>query len=195
MARVCGYLGVELNSIGCSLEEAARKGMVPLTLTREQVETEAERLLLAAWRDDERRLLLPVDPAQIARRFGIKVYEVPMEPDVAAMLIKEAGRDPAIVLNSADSKNRKRFSCAHELGHFVRKSEEQYEYVDRRNDLSAAGTDPEEVFANQFGAGLLMPASEVQRLKKARLKPYEMALKFGVSVEAITYRLQNLGML
>ena len=81
---------------------------------------------------------MPVDPAQIARRLGIEVYETALESETFAVLVKDPGRDPVIALNQADSSNRKRFSCAHEIGHFVRRSDvpsdlEQYAYLDKRN--------------------------------------------------------------
>jgi Zn-dependent peptidase ImmA (M78 family) len=105
------------------------------------------------------------------------------------------GRDPAILLNAKDHPNRQRFTCAHELGHFVSRENapEAYEYVDLRDTIfSSAETNPEEVFANLFAANLLMPLSELRRLQKEKASPTEMALHFDVSQDAMHFRLENL---
>ncbi len=103
-----------------------------------------------------------------------------------------------IALHSEDHPNRKRFSCAHEIGHFVARAEsgnaEEYEFIDYRGSLAAQGTDPEEVFANQFAANLLMPKATVQKLHKEGKSHIELALFFGVSAEAMQYRLNKLGL-
>src|SRR3954447_25878326 len=78
---------------------------------------------------------LPIDPVRIAKSLGVEVLGVHLKPDVSGALVKKNGKDPSILLNAEDSSNRKRFSCAHELGHCVRRAarpEQQYEYVDYR---------------------------------------------------------------
>jgi Zn-dependent peptidase ImmA (M78 family) len=150
---------------------------------------EAERIRLSAWGN-----VFPVDPVQIARRLGIDVREATLRDDISGALVKKLGEDPTILLNASDSPNRKRFTAAHELGHFVTRedSPDTYEYIDLRDTMwSAAGTNPEEVFANQFAANLLMPESEVQRLRTEGLSPTQMALYFKVSQDAMANRLKN----
>jgi Zn-dependent peptidase ImmA (M78 family) len=156
----------------------------------------ADKVRRAAW--DECRF--PVDPVTIARKLGLQVLETNLPDDVSGALIKEAGKDPVIVVHRADHSNRKRFSCAHELGHYISRVESSdeatsYEYVDLRSALSANGTDPDEIFANQFAANLLMPVDVVKALHKAQKSHIEMALHFGVSNEAMKFRLKNLGLL
>jgi Zn-dependent peptidase ImmA (M78 family) len=140
---------------------------------------------------------LPIDPAQIARKLGIDVYETALRPDVFAVLVKEPGQDPKIALNISDSKNRKRFSCAHEIGHYTRRSldTEQYAYLDKRSPLSATGLDVDEIYANSFAACLLMPETIVTFLFNRGDGALGMALRFDVSQEAMQYRLRNLGLL
>ena len=159
---------------------------------RDEASTDAARILASTWGD-----IVPVDPVRIARTLGIRVLNAQLEPNVAAALIKKEGQDPSIVLNASDSANRKRFSCAHEIGHFVRRSDqpEQYEYIDFRDTLSATGEDPEERYANSFAASLLMPEKHVQRFSKEGFTDVEMAVRFNVSREAMTNRLKNLGLL
>ncbi len=155
---------------------------------------DAERLLRQVWQDETGGIPIPVDPIQIARRLGIKVFESYLDEDVSGLLVKEVGRDPSIVLNAADSANRKRFTCAHEVGHFLRHGEDEYQYVDKRDAFASAGIGPEEMFANSFAAALLMPAAHVERLNDQGYKDYEMAVTFQVSREAMGHRLRNLGL-
>ena len=135
----------------------------------------------------------PVDPVWIARQLSIKVLDADLPENISGALVKEVGKDPVILLNSADSKNRKRFSCAHELGHYMhRQSDDSFEYIDLRGPAAAAGVNPQEISANQFAASLLMPESEVQRLRALKMVPAILAYRLGVSRDAMDYRLKNL---
>lgn len=151
---------------------------------------DAERILSDVWGRD-----LPVDPVRIAAALGIRVVKATLDPDMSGALVKELGKDAVIVLNAMDSPNRQRFTCAHEIGHFVKRSDkpDEYEYVDRRTSLSSTGRDPEEVYANRFAAALLMPAKEVARLYGEGLSDVQLQLRFDVSLEAMRLRLTNLG--
>lgn len=158
----------------------------------EKAANDAERILATVWRKG-----IPVDPVRIARLLSIEVIDAQLERDVSGAIVKRPGQDPRILLNAKDSANRRRFTCAHEIGHFVRRSEsadsEAYEYTDLRGPLSATGQDPEEVYANNFAACLLMPEQEVRRLTgDKRHDVLDLALRFGVSPEAMQYRLKNL---
>lgn len=140
--------------------------------------------------------VLPIDPVRMAKSLGVEVLDVYLQEQVSGALVKKPGQDPSILLNAKDSKNRKRFTCAHELGHYVRRAEEptQYEYVDYRDQNSSTGTDEEERFANKFAANLLMPKWIVETFHEQGLAPFRMAKQFGVSPESMQYRLENLGL-
>lgn len=138
---------------------------------------------------------LPVDPVLIAKELGIEVVEADLPEDVSGALIKDGGKDPVIFLNASDSKARKRFSCAHEIGHYINRksaSNENYEYVDLRSLASSKGKDPEEIYANRFAAELLIPEERVRAFHKEGFPSFIMAIKFGVSDEAVRNRLKNL---
>jgi Zn-dependent peptidase ImmA (M78 family) len=149
----------------------------------------AKRLRGEIWGDQ-----LPVDPVRIARTLGIDVVDAHLGADVGGALVKERGQDPTIFLNALDSKNRRRFSCAHEVGHFVRRKDdpEEYEYVDFRGKLASMGYDPEEIFANNFAAELLMPDEDVREFHKEGLDEVAMSVRFDVSLDAIHNRLKSL---
>lgn len=137
---------------------------------------------------------VPVDPVTIAKALGITVYTADLDPDVAGLLVKHGGEDPAIYLNSRDSENRQRFTCAHELGHYVQRSSsdfEDWEFVDRRDQLSSTGTDLNEIYANTFAAQLLMPEHEV-RSRAKRVGVAGLAATFQVSLEAMKNRFTTL---
>lgn len=157
---------------------------------QEEAKREAERLLVGFWGGYR----YPVDPVRIARLLGISVVDAHLGSDIAGAIVKEGGRDPVILLNESDHPNRKRFTAAHEIGHFVRHKEDAFEYVDRRDTLSTTGTDADEIFANAFAANLLMPEQDVRRLFREDLSDLEMAARFGVSREAVGFRVSNLAL-
>lgn len=137
---------------------------------------------------------VPVDPVSIAASLGLKVFTAGLEKSVAGLLVKRRGEDAAIYLNAADSENRQRFTLAHEIGHYIQRSrpdDNEWEFVDRRDQLSSQGTDPAEVYANSFAAELLMPQHEVRSLAR-RMGAAQLALEFRVSLEAMKNRLATL---
>ncbi len=127
----------------------------------------------------------------------MKVLEAELPPEVSGALIKDLGRDPTIMIEQSDSSDSKRFTCAHELGHYIWRSESpnadrgEYSYVDLRRDGDHGG---EELFADQFAANLLMPANEVRAIHSKKLPNYALAKHFGVSVEEFGLRLKHLGL-
>jgi Zn-dependent peptidase ImmA (M78 family) len=158
---------------------------------KKEAARDAARLLSEVWNRP-----IPVDPAFVARAIGLRVREVELDDDTLGALVKRPNQEALIMLNESDPPNRKRFTCAHEIGHYRRRSGEEHEYttVDLRSKLSTAGTDPEEIYANEFAACLLMPEEEVKRMNKAGLDPFDMAIAFGVSRDAMQFRLKNLGL-
>jgi Zn-dependent peptidase ImmA (M78 family) len=156
----------------------------------------AEATLELLWPDRG----FPVDPVTIARKLGLEVLEADLPDEISGALFKEKGKDPVIMVHRHDSTNRKRFTCAHELGHYVARAESaddarEYDYIDFRNQESSNGNHSEEVFANQFAASLLMPENALRKIHGKVLNHIEMARYFGVSAEAIKYRLKNLNLL
>jgi Zn-dependent peptidase ImmA (M78 family) len=158
---------------------------------RQDADRAAQAILADTWNDS-----LPVDPVRIARLLGMDVITASLAPDVAGALVKERGQDPSIVLNAKDSSNRQRFTCAHEVGHFVRRKEsgDDYEYIDYRDIFSSTGEREEERFANSFAACLLMPEEHVRRFHRKGLSDIQMALRFDVSRDAMSFRIANLNL-
>lgn len=148
----------------------------------------------------------PVPVEQLARMAGAIVRYVPFEGELSGMLYQEEGQS-VIGVNALHSPTRQRFSIAHELGH-LRLHQGRKLHVDRnfrtlhRDEHSAQGTDPEEVEANDFAAELLMPSAWLERDLANYEFDYEqddvlhtLAERYRVSLQALMFRLTNLGML
>lgn len=163
--------------------------------TRGGAERAARDLLLTAWAEDLKTCRLPVDSYYIARRLGLKVYFAALQEDVSGMLAKRPGQDPEVYVNAKDSTNRQRFSCAHEIGHYLKRvtgrKDDAWGYIDRRGPSASRGTNADEIYANQFAAELLMPEERVRDLHQT-LSPAAMAVRFEVSLGAMKFRLENL---
>lgn len=164
-----------------------------------RAEQDAWELLRKTWIDEEgSQPRLPVDPVAIARKLGIQVYiDYSLASDVSGMLRKLPGYDdPEILLNGSDSPVRRRFTCAHEIGHYNQRvnqgADGQWEYIDKRDSLASTGKSAEEIYANKFAAELLMP-KEVIRERAADGNVVALAVEFGVSADAMRFRLDNLG--
>jgi Zn-dependent peptidase ImmA (M78 family) len=112
-----------------------------------------------------------------------------------------------IGVNTHHASVRQNFTIAHELGHLLLHDQEQL-HVDRafptvrlRDDTSSQGVDDAEKEANLFAAELLMPHAFLRRDVAAQntLDLYddsfvpELAERYGVSVQALMFRLQYLG--
>jgi hypothetical protein len=108
-------------------------------------DTQATALLARYWVTPEGTYPLPVDPIYLVRQLGTEVYLSDLAPGVSAVLVASPGQQTGIYLSRADAKVRQRFSCAHEVGHYLRRrasGQEQFGFVDRRDHFSATGTDP-----------------------------------------------------
>lgn len=146
----------------------------------------AEELLEQNWQEGT----FPVDPVKIARRLGVEVYSAQLGNDVFGMLVTGKTTGAQIYLDSDQPEKRLRFTCAHEIGHYIDRNSRLFEgdasYIDRRSDEDR-GT-PDEIWANEVAGNLLMPAKEVSRAAGEGQDDFSMAAFFGVSVAALRYR-------
>jgi Zn-dependent peptidase ImmA (M78 family) len=156
-----------------------------------QAAKDAAQLLGEVWLG-----VVPVDPVAIARRAGLRVTDAELDDNTMGALVKKPGQDPTIIINANDGENRRRFTCAHEIGHYIKRSDQAEEYTtaDLRSSLSAAGTDEDEIYANEFAACLLMPDAHIRGFHAEGLADWEMAIRFKVSREAMQFRLKHLGL-
>lgn len=160
-------------------------------------EQDAGQVLEQAWRPLDDPGALPVDPVRIARSLGMEVYAAVLPSGESGMLVGAPDTDPVIYINERDGAPRQRFTCAHEIGHYVGRvgaGDTSFRFRDKRDQLSSEGTDPDEVYANRFAAALLMPAPAVGREHAKTRNPALLASRFGVSAAAMTIRLEVLGL-
>ena len=144
---------------------------------------------------------VPIDPLLLAHCERIEVNNATFtNSDVAGMIVKR-GHDVAILINRSDPPFRKRFTIAHELGHFFLHLDDDGEFVDKDANLFRRQPDDarvitedrnREIQANMFAASLLMPAAEVRRYWRERRSVDELAKIFKVSNMAMGIRVDSL---
>ncbi|PRA12131.1 toxin [Arthrobacter sp. MYb211] len=169
---------------------------------KKRASQEAAQILNTLWFDENTgELPLPVDATIIAEKLGAEVYVADLTgqgDDLSGFIYvpAEGQGDPQITINEKHHIHRRRFTCAHEVGHMIDvRDETQREvgFVDNRATLASSGSDRREIFANHFAASLLMPSDEVEWLSE-HMDLYGLARRFRVSTEAMTHRLNALGL-
>ena len=164
-----------------------------------RIDEKAKRLL-----QQSDALALPVDLNQVVRYLGLSLDETPLENEYSGFL---AVKEKTIVVNLRHPPARRRFTIAHEIGHYQlhRRSEDIPVFIDRavyHRKESAEGVDHlMEMQANAYAAGLLMPEALLDAYlekhptldleKPADIKA--LAEDFEVSRPAMEFRLINLG--
>jgi Zn-dependent peptidase ImmA (M78 family) len=136
---------------------------------------------------------LPLNVSAVAEYLGLEVIEEPMDDDMSGFLEIRSGRW-VVGVNAFHHLNRKRFTIAHEIAHFLLHSDGKTEFHDRTFARRTNDPSPMEREADQFAADLLMPADEVrQHIASGVTSLSALASQFGVSALAMKYRVQNLG--
>lgn len=151
----------------------------------------------------------PIDVEYIAQHLNINLLFEELESNVSGFLvIKE--KKASIVVNDSHHENRKRFTIAHELGHYALHANNGDQlFIDKqvyhRNSASSEGVITQEIEANRFAAQLLMPRPMVK--KAVEIMEHEtgdeidlsddfciskLARLFAVSEQALTIRLADL---
>lgn len=148
----------------------------------------------------------PVIVEDIIRELGIEYRNVPMPSGESGYIEHEGGRY-TITVNSTEGSQRQRFTAAHELAHYLMHRDLLVERggLSRHSDSlfgDAAPTNPpqpfnpaHEVEANKIAAQIIMPRDAVTATYVPQFDNLdEVALKFGVSKQAMAIRLKTLGL-
>lgn len=172
--------------------------------------------LLAAMREAGIDCHPPINLDVVVRFLGLNVVnDVTLEAQDIIGKIEFEGRQPVISINPRQNGYlpRRRFTLAHEIGHYCLHTSASGEgFTDSRRTMSRTATmwDTKEREANQFAADLLMPTKSVFEIGSKVLDENDdhgrppmsvpefttrMADEFGVSNEAMSYRLRGLGIL
>ena len=151
---------------------------------REKARREAQDVLNTWWAPGA----LPVDPVSVARSLGLSVLSARLADDIFGMLV--GGKNGAdIYLDKDQPRSRFRFSCAHEIGHYVLRSVEiaaGNAFIDRRSDADRGS--PDEVYANEFAGSLLMPEAVLRAAVAEGEDDFDLMRRFDVSLDAVRYR-------
>ncbi|MCL0069370.1 XRE family transcriptional regulator [Dehalococcoidia bacterium] len=133
---------------------------------------------------------------------GIRIFELPVPDDAfSGFAFWHAEYGPCILLNAGELKARRNFTLAHELAHLLYDHGSSLCYIPLKfgehiRDL--------EYKANQVAVELLLPESGVvedfRRRNLSRMPLQEQLAymaygKWGVSVQALGFRLENLGLI
>jgi Zn-dependent peptidase ImmA (M78 family) len=168
---------------------------------RKIIEEKANELLKSLGIDE-----IPVPLEKIAEKLGIIIEEEVFEGELAGVLLRDIN-GAIIGVNAAHPETRKRFTIAHELGHFILHKGDPV-HIDRgfrvnfRDKKSSMAIDFEEIEANAFAAALLMPEKKLRAVIKKKIKQgidlenseelEKIAEEFKVSQQALIIRLMKL---
>jgi len=141
----------------------------------------------------------PVPVEQIAEKMNIQISYAPSS-EYSGMLIRK-GNGALMGINSEESPTRRRFTIAHELGHFFLEKKTTVS-IDYRDNGSRPDKTFQEKRADDFAANLLMPKMFLMEDFKKIFKDTkdrssllsQLAERYQVSQEAMMWRLKNLGL-
>ena len=142
----------------------------------------------------------PVDIRKLLDNYGIVIHEkaFPLKHASISGFVVFADSDkttPVFVINRADTDDRKKFTLAHEFGHWILHREELSNdpslSVLYKSPLGSETTDPIEVEANQFAAQLLVPDAMLheEHQTTSEHKKRDLAELFMVGEDIIGFRL------
>lgn len=141
-----------------------------------------------------------VDIVQVANKLGLNVYTKILED--SSGYIKIEGSEKNIYVNELESSKRKRFTIAHEIGHFLLHrnliTNEQGTVLYR--SCTGFNRDMIEIQANRCAAALLMPKKLLlEKFRDLECSSFQkipiLAENFKVSIDAMYTRLSTLGAL
>jgi transcriptional regulator with XRE-family HTH domain len=137
-------------------------------------------------------VLPPIRVDPLARACGALVISLEMSDGLSG-LVFDLDDGAVIAVNLRHGTNRRRFSTAHELGHYLLDHHDRF-HIDV-DDGDAPGYDWQvERHANEFAAELLMPHDMVTKFHAQDPDVSSLARQFEVSELAMGYRLMNLGL-
>lgn len=131
------------------------------------------------------------DLLYLCDELGINVCELPLG-SVSGLILKKREEEPTIYINKKDSSARRRFTLAHELGHFFERNsaaDDEYSFRDQEvmKEARGDGYGLMEFYADEFAGELLMPEEQFTKIWDEG-GPILAANHFGVSVSAAKKR-------
>ncbi len=148
---------------------------------------------------------LPVNIEGMIRLHGIELDKnAKLASKLSGEIRKIGEEDYKISVQEADHYYRKRFTMAHELGHFLLHKDKIGDGINDTPAYRTSNTDDlfntsitsdHEAEANAFAAALLMPKEAIEHyfLEEGKT-PKEMTVIFQVSEKALEIRIRNLAL-
>jgi predicted transcriptional regulator len=151
------------------------------------IRRQATRLLQSAGVSHE-----PVSLRDVVSALNLEVVQTAGEPFSCEAALEPVGDGHRIVLRGASPERRRRFTIAHEIGHFVL---HPHRLAPQRGGAVNAAWQAQEREADQFAAELLMPEDLVREAVLLHGPDAErIADRFEVSRQAMQTRLKRLGL-
>jgi Zn-dependent peptidase ImmA (M78 family) len=151
-------------------------------------------------------ITLPINIEDIAKMRGLKIMSYPLGDDVSGLLAIQDGIG-TIGYNQNEPKVRRRFTIAHELGHYELHKEKSELFVDKQfiyrsqNSRNTEVNITMEQEANYFASAILMPTDQLRRAIESMNMDLaseesikELAKLFEVSTTAMSLRISGLGL-
>lgn len=148
----------------------------------------------------------PVDVVAIAKSMGVMCENGELDPEISGQL-ERIPRPKGfmvdqfkITVNKTHGEQRRRFTIAHEIGHFLLHKDLIGDGVDDNKAFRSTAMGNfhntkigprEEAEANNFAAQLLMPKYLLEQEIENGSSFYDLCRDFGVSQSAMEYRLKN----
>jgi hypothetical protein len=135
----------------------------------------------------------PPDLTALCRDLGLRIREVPAKGFDGALIRSKAGQKGIVAVKaSIFEKSRKRFTIAHEIGHFIIPHHRDLGNIceDRKIESFDSHLNQAEIEANEFAAELLLPSALLR--KRFNLSEFSLpqisavAADFGTSLTATT---------
>jgi len=176
-----GVLNVHANKLGSNIDWQLKEQLVGNANVQEYIEIARDQGLE----------LVPFDIEGLINLLSIHLRSIPMENEKSGFFKKQDGAW-VIGVNSLHHPYRRRFTMAHELGHFVFHRELGIDFEDtalfRDGESNTLEWD-----ANKFASELLMPEREFRAFLKTNDSIDDVSDKFQVSTLAIKIRAKQLG--
>lgn len=150
-------------------------------------------------------LELPIDIEDIARSRGLNILPYSLGDDVSGLLSIENGVGTIGYNHDETNIPRRRFTIAHELGHFELHKDKSDLFVDKQfiyrshNSGDTPVKKEMEHEANLFASNILMPTSllrrEIEKYDISEEGIKQLAEVFNVSTTAMSIRISSLGLI
>lgn len=137
---------------------------------------------------------VPIHPRRIAKEMGIFVQEKESDSGYDGYLLCANGVCGIMINRAIKSEARKRFTVAHELGHYCIGHHDKSDYLCFRGDIGVVNSSvrQDEREANEFAVELLMPdeffRADVHQRNVSLKTVNSLATKYGVSMTSAAIR-------